>query len=78
MSKAIKYFYTCLWLLVVPIIIGESVGQYFLAVYKNFNRHWIAGAIICLASGAVVTWFPMFFLIEKNKFAEFEIDTAMP
>lgn len=68
--KVLKYFYVFLWIFVLPTVIGQSVGDTLLEIYLNFNKHVLAGLFVCLLSGAVVTWFPMIFLVEEIDFLE--------
>lgn len=70
MKNVLKYFYIFLWLFVIPIIIGMSVGDGLVKMYDNFDKHWVAGLCVCFFSGAVVTWFPMFFIIEETPYEE--------
>jgi len=54
-----------LWIFVIPVIIGEGVAGVLLKIHYNFSEHWISSIGVCFSSGAVVTWFPMVFLVEK-------------
>src|SRR3989338_11264605 len=67
--KFLKYSYMFLWILVIPVIIGASVGDFLLKIYHNFNEHLLACIAVCFFSGAVVTWVPMsVFVVEKVDF----------
>ncbi len=66
--KALKYTYIFVWVFIIPIIIGQSVGDYFLRIYHNYNEHFLAGAVICILSAGIVTWFPMIFIVERADF----------
>ncbi len=63
MKKILTYIYAFFWILIIPVCIGNSVADGLLQIYSNFSGHWISGIFVCIISGAVVTWFPMPFLI---------------
>ena len=63
MKKALFYAYAFFAVIVLPVVIGGGSADYLMGFYDNFSHHWIAGAVVCFLSGAVVSWFPMLFLI---------------
>jgi|GEM_PF-3794680 len=61
--KTLKYFYAFLWLFIIPVVIGLSVENFLIKIYNNFNKHLLAGLVVCLLNSLAVSWIPGGFLI---------------
>ena len=70
MKKVLTYIYAFAAIFILPIIIGMGVADSLLKMYELYSRHWVAGTIVCIFTGAVASWFPMLFLIEDIWFIE--------
>lgn len=76
--KALKLIYAFFAIFIIPIVIGEGVAYSLIQFYERYSHHWIAGGIVCVFSAAIVTWFPLLFLLEPfQSYQRVEMEIAV-
>ena len=56
--------------LVVPTLIGGSMGSYFVQVWEYHNKHWLAYLLFCILSGITISWIPMLLMINPSIYGD--------
>lgn len=64
--KTLKYIYLFIWIFIINLIMGIAIGDFFNKIYILYDNNLFVGFILCVFCSLIVTWLPMYFLIENH------------